>query len=77
MFGKNQGGQKAIETLIGAKTRMIGNVEFAGGLRVDGMVKGELRAQDDQPSFLVISELATIEGGVTAAHVVVNGTVQG
>jgi len=77
MFGKNQSAQKAIETLIGAKASIVGNVEFAGGLRIDGKVKGEVRASDGQPSFLVISELATVEGSVMAAQVIVNGVVTG
>lgn len=77
MFGKNQRDRNAIETLIGAKTRFVGDIEFSGGLRVDGNVKGHVRANAEEPSFLVVSETATIEGSVTASHVVVNGTVHG
>lgn len=36
-----------------------------------------MRASDEQPSILVISESARVEGAVHAAHVIVNGTVLG
>ena len=78
MFGKsNQNKTQAIASLIGAGTSIEGNLSFSGGLRIDGMVKGNVLATDSGPSMLVISEQAKIEGEVHAAHLVVNGTVNG
>ena len=50
---------------------------FSGGLRVDGMVRGNVAALPDQPGTLVVSSDARIDGEVQAAHIVVNGTING
>ena len=77
MFGKQSKPQNRIDSLIGATTRIEGNLFFSGGLRVDGTVRGNIAALPDQPGTLVLSEHARIDGEVQAAHVVVNGTVNG
>ncbi|MGE0876715.1 MAG: polymer-forming cytoskeletal protein [Burkholderiales bacterium] len=77
MFRKQSKPQNRIDSLIGSTTRIEGNVFFSGGLRVDGMVRGNVAALPDQPGTLVISEHARIDGEVEAAHIVVNGTVNG
>ena len=77
MFRKTSKPQNRIDCLIGATTRIEGNVYFTGGLRVDGNVRGNVCALPDQPGTLVVSEDACIEGEVQAAHVVVNGTING
>ncbi len=66
-----------IDTLIGKKTVFKGDVEFSGGLRVDGQVKGNIIARDETNSTLVVSELSEIEGNIDVPHVIVNGTVKG
>jgi len=77
MFRKQSKPQNRIDSLIGSTTRIEGNVFFSGGLRVDGMIRGNVAALPDQPGTLVISEHARIDGEVEAAHIVVNGTVNG
>jgi cytoskeletal protein CcmA (bactofilin family) len=54
-----------------------GNIIFAGGLRVDGRVRGDVIAADGKPGTLVLSEQAHIEGEIRVSHVVINGTVSG
>jgi cytoskeletal protein CcmA (bactofilin family) len=77
MFRKESKPQNRIDSLIGATTRIEGNVFFTGGLRVDGTVRGNVAALPEQPGTLVISEHARIDGEVQATHVVVNGTING
>ena len=78
MFGgKTSKPQTRIDSLIGEGTTVEGNVIFSGGLRVDGRVKGNVQTSDDQPSTLVLSERARIEGEIRVSHAVVNGTVVG
>jgi cytoskeletal protein CcmA (bactofilin family) len=69
--------QNRIDTLIGADTRILGDISFTGGLRVDGHIKGNVLAKGDAPCTLVLSENAKIEGKIQVSHVVVNGTVMG
>jgi cytoskeletal protein CcmA (bactofilin family) len=66
-----------IDSLVGAGTKVEGNVAFTGGLRVDGEIFGNVTAIGDQPSTLVLSEQARIEGEITVSHLVINGTVVG
>jgi len=78
MFGaKPSKPQNRIDSLIGAGTTVEGNISFSGGLRVDGRIRGNVSTADDQPSTLVLSEKAQIEGEIRVSHAVVNGTVIG
>ena len=79
MFGSkgNSKPNNSIECLIGAGTTIEGNITFAGGLRVDGRVRGDVIAADGKPGTLVLSEQAQIEGEIRVSHVVINGTVVG
>ena len=69
--------KSTIDSLIGAATNITGNVHFKGGLRIDGCVKGDVIADEDETSMLVISEHAKVEGEVRVAHLLVNGTIIG
>jgi cytoskeletal protein CcmA (bactofilin family) len=69
--------QNRIDSLVGAGTRIEGNVTFTGGLRVDGEIKGSVIADPSKPSTLVLSEQARVEGEIRVTHLVVNGTVVG
>ncbi|HJV81124.1 MULTISPECIES: polymer-forming cytoskeletal protein [Oxalobacteraceae] len=75
MLGRKNKG--TIDSLIGISTKIEGNVHFQGGLRIDGQVKGNVIATGDDPSMLVISEHARVEGEVRVAHLVVNGEILG
>ena len=69
--------QKRIDSLIGAGTVVNGDVTFTGGLRIDGRVQGNVVAANGEPSTLVISEQAKVDGEIRVSHMVVNGTVNG
>lgn len=75
MFGRKT--KNTIDSLIGMSTRIDGNVHFKGGLRIDGHVKGNVIADENEASMLVISEQAKIEGEVRVAYLVVNGEITG
>jgi len=78
MFGKKSSmPQKRIDSLIGAGTVVDGDVTFTGGLRIDGHVRGNVVAANGEPSTLVVSEQAKVDGEIRVSHVVINGTVNG
>ena len=79
MFGGKRSNkpQNRIDSLIGAGTRVNGDVIFSGGLRVDGEVHGNIGCEKGQGGTLVISEHARVEGEIAVGHVVINGTVVG
>ncbi len=66
-----------IDTLVGVKTLIKGDITFTGGLRIDGKVEGNIVGKGDKSSTLVISEHAEVQGNVTVPHLVVNGTIRG
>lgn len=74
---RNSKPQNRIDSLIGAGTRIEGNVSFTGGLRVDGEIKGNVIADSSKPSTLVLSEQSRVEGEIKVTHLVVNGTIIG
>ena len=69
--------QNRIDSLIGIGTKIEGNVTFVGGLRVDGEIKGNVIAAGGEPSTLVLSEQARIDGEIHVSHLVVNGAING
>ncbi|MGH8231220.1 MAG: bactofilin family protein [Steroidobacteraceae bacterium] len=66
-----------IDTLIGRTASVEGDIDFAGGLHVDGRIMGSVRATDTAAASLSVSEHGVIEGSVEAPNVVVNGRVNG
>lgn len=76
-FKKSNKIQNNIDTLIGADTRIEGNIYFSGGLRVDGAIRGNVIEPNTTPSTLILSEHGNIEGAVTASKIVINGKVTG
>lgn len=78
MFGSGHNKpQNRIDSLIGAGTRIVGDVHFTGGLRVDGEIDGSIIATPGKPSTLVLSEHARVNGEINVTHMVVNGEVIG
>lgn len=66
-----------IDTLIARAVRVQGDVEFTGGLHLDGKVAGGVRADPGAAATLSVSESGSIEGPVEVPDVVLNGTVRG
>ncbi len=77
MFGSGTKTQRTIDSLIGGQARIDGDIAFEGGLRIDGCVTGNVIALPGKASMLIVSELSTVKGAVSAAHVIVNGKIEG
>lgn len=77
MFGKTRQKQREIGTLLGAATRIIGDIEFKGGLHLDGRVQGNIVSTPGEDAVLSVSPQGVVEGNVAVPEVVLNGTVKG
>lgn len=77
MFKRKQNKQAKIDTLIGAKTRINGDVEFSGGFHLDGYINGNVKGEMSTGAVLSVSEQGCIEGSVFAPNIVLNGIVKG
>ncbi len=76
MFGRGSKSTTPIDILIGKTARIRGDIDFSGGLHLDGRVTGSVRGADGA-SLLTVSEQGRIEGSVDATNVVLNGIVTG
>ena len=77
MFKRRDKTTARIDTLIGRSASIQGDVEFSGGLHIDGRVAGNVRVAPGGAAALSISEHGVVEGSVEAPQVVLNGTVKG
>jgi len=66
----------AITTLIAEGTVIRGDVEFIGGLHLDGSIEGAISA-DGAGAVLTLSEKGRVTGEIHASNAVINGMVQG
>ncbi|MBK9495859.1 MAG: Polymer-forming cytoskeletal [Alphaproteobacteria bacterium ADurb.BinA280] len=84
MFGSNDKSKSNraqnnnVETLIGPRVVVRGDLHFSGGLYVEGTIHGAVIADDaDSDAVITLSERGLIEGEVRAPHVVINGQLRG
>ena len=77
MFKRQPNKNLEVDTLIGAKTRINGNVEFSGGLHVDGYINGDVSGELGTDTILSVSEQGSIEGSVIVSQIILNGIVKG
>lgn len=76
-FKKNNKAQNRIDTLISAETRIDGDIQFSGGLRVDGTIQGNVTEMASTPSTLIIGEHGRIDGAVMVSKIFIVGQVVG
>jgi cytoskeletal protein CcmA (bactofilin family) len=69
MFGK---GSRKLETIVGDGTRIAGEVDVKGTIRVDGIVEGDVQAD-----WVVVGETGKIRGNIRTRGMVVGGSVEG
>ena len=79
MFKGREGSDQSvdIETLIGPGTVIEGDIQFRGGLHVDGTVLGSITASGDDHAVLTISQDAQVTGQVQVPVVIVDGQMEG
>lgn len=79
-FDQKKGAQRpqvAVDTLVGPRVVLRGDLVFAGGLHVDGTVVGTISAEPGAEALLVVSDRGRVEGEVRVPHVVIDGSIKG
>ena len=64
-------------TLIDASAVVRGTIAFSGRLYVNGVVEGEIEAEDDSGATLIVGEGGYVKGNIRVPAVIVGGTVEG
>lgn len=78
MFGKGKRHRVGkIDTLVGQNSHLQGDIQFSGGLHIDGVITGNVSAEEDEHSTLTISDHGRVEGEVHVPNIIVNGEVNG
>jgi cytoskeletal protein CcmA (bactofilin family) len=77
MFMRDLRQRPRIDTLIGKAARVAGDIDFEGGLHLDGHISGDVRSGDSPGATLSVSESGSIEGEVRVPTVVLKGSVKG
>ena len=81
VFGEKKKAARTIgnvETLIGSQVCIRGDLEFSGGLYVDGTIQGAVTAAGEGAgAVLTLAEAGRIEGEVRAPVIILNGTLIG
>lgn len=79
MWGSNKKklNTMSVDTLIGKDTVIRGDLNFIGGLHIDGRVEGNVVAGDNDGAVLVLSEGGVVQGEVHVPNMMLNGVVEG
>ncbi|MEI7516389.1 MAG: polymer-forming cytoskeletal protein [Betaproteobacteria bacterium] len=75
MFNKKK--QPPLKSLVAQGARVVGDIYFAEGLRVECEIVGNISPVDANASILVIAESAAVTGSIVADHIIINGSVTG
>ena len=73
MAQNNISSDYSINTIIGPNTSLTGDVETGGFTRIDGSIRGEVRAK----GRVVIGERARLKGNLTGKDITIGGVVCG
>lgn len=82
MFGKKKKSDflpalERFSSLISANMKVVGNIEFVEGLKVEGLVCGNVTFKSGTESLLALSEEGCIEGSVSSYDALIDGMVVG
>jgi cytoskeletal protein CcmA (bactofilin family) len=69
--------QEVFESIIGPTLRVEGNLIIQKGVRIDGIVDGNILQQDGHDAVVAISEKASVTGDVRANSVILSGYLKG
>ena len=64
-------------TLVARDTVIVGDIHFGGNLDIEGIVQGNIIAEEGKDALVRVIEKGRVEGEIRAPSVVVNGTVEG
>ncbi|MCL2721711.1 MAG: polymer-forming cytoskeletal protein [Treponema sp.] len=63
----------SINTIVGPNTSLIGNIDTGGFTRIDGSIRGDVKAK----GRVVIGERARIKGNVSGTNITIGGVIYG
>ena len=80
MFGKKSTATSfsaGATTLVSKGTEVIGDIKFTGNLMIEGVVRGNVYAEEGVDAQARVLEKGLVEGEISVPTLVINGTVHG
>jgi len=72
-MAQDKSGDFSINTIIGPNTSLKGDIEVGGFVRIDGSIRGDVKAKGK----VVIGERARMKGNVSGTNITIGGVVYG
>jgi cytoskeletal protein CcmA (bactofilin family) len=72
-MAQERSGDFSINTIIGPNTELTGDIEAGGFTRIDGYIRGNVKAK----GRVIIGERARMKGNVTGTNITIGGVVVG
>jgi cytoskeletal protein CcmA (bactofilin family) len=72
-MAQDKSGDYSINTIIGPHTSITGDIESGGFTRIDGSIRGDVKAK----GRVVIGERARMKGNVSGTNITIGGVVVG
>lgn len=76
IWSKERRSTARIDSLVGRGVMITGDIEFSGGIQIDGCVRGTLTGLDEE-SVVRVSSKGRVEGDIKSSLIVLNGAVVG
>ncbi|MFT6436291.1 MAG: cytoskeletal protein CcmA (bactofilin family) [Candidatus Azotimanducaceae bacterium] len=76
LFGNGKKTEPGI-TLVANNCEMVGDIHFSDQLLVNGVVKGNIYAQEGAKAMVTVSEKGRVKGEIRVPNVIINGKVFG
>jgi cytoskeletal protein CcmA (bactofilin family) len=70
---KNATFNENVDTVLGSKSSLEGNIDCEGSIRIDGKIKGDIRVDGD----VFVGSGGLVVGNIVASNVHLSGTVEG
>ncbi|MEQ3763643.1 MAG: polymer-forming cytoskeletal protein [Alcanivorax sp.] len=77
MFSAKTNNEIDFDTVISARTEIVGDITVKGAIQIDGILKGNLIAEPGSKASVRISDKGRVEGKIIAPNIIINGDVKG
>jgi cytoskeletal protein CcmA (bactofilin family) len=77
MFSAKTNNEIDFDTVISARTEIVGDITVKGAIQIDGILKGNLIAEPGSKASVRISDKGRVEGKIIAPNIIINGEVKG
>lgn len=68
---------ESFESIVGQSLVIEGDLKISHGIRIDGILNGNIYQEDGKSATVAVAESGIISGNIFAQHVIISGKVKG